>query len=254
MGNYLKFKKNDEFEINIDEGSFVTFFSKDNNYLLYSFSCLNSFSYLMINNKKVNDIDEYEIRKSVSYVFNKDLNLFTSETVESEIVYSLEYVCKKKKDMQKKILEKSELFGLKEYLKFSPEILGISDKAKLKILSSIIFEPKVLVLNNVLSELDYNDKTLVTKILKDYVKEGNIVLNFTDDVEESLFGNRIIINDEDKVIIDGKTLSVLNEDKILKKLGVGLPFIVELNKYLMDYKIIDKYELNMNKLVGGIWK
>ena len=52
----------------------------------------------------------------------------------------------------------------------------------------------------------------------------------------------------------GKTLSVLNEEKILRRLGLGLPFIVELNKYLMDYKLIDKYYLTNKKLVGAIWK
>ena len=92
------------------------------------------------------------------------------------------------------------------------------------------------------------------KILKRYVKEGNIVLNFTNNVDESLYGDRIIINDNKSIIVDGKTLSVLNEDKILKKLGIGLPFIVELNKYLLNYGIIDHYELDMDKLVGVIWK
>lgn len=254
MKNYLKFVKNDLFDIRINDGSFVTFFSNDNDYLLNIFTCFNKSSYLTISNKKVKNIDEYDIRKNISYVLNKDLNTFTSDNVESEIAYSLGYIYKNKKDINNIIEEKSKLFKLDKYLKFSPYILGSSDKVKLKILSSIIFNPKVLILNNVLSELDYEDKLLVVKILKKYVKEGNIVLNFTNNVDESLYGNRIIINDDKKVIMDGKTLSVLNEDKILKKLGIGLPFIVELNKYLMNYGIIDDYELNMEKLVGEIWK
>lgn len=254
MGNYLRFKKNDKFNLNIEEGSFVTFLSKNNNYLLNIFTCLNKSSYLTINNKRIKNIEEYDIRKNISYVLNKDLNIFTSETVESEIAYSLEYIYKKKKDIQKVILEKSEIFGLKKYLKYSPDILGSSDKTKLKILSNIVFEPKVLILDNILSELDYDDKKIIIKILKEYVKKGNIVLNFTQDVEESLYGDKIVINNENMIIIEGKTLSVLNEDKLLKKLGIGLPFIVELNKYLIDYRIIDKYELNINKLVGDIWK
>ena len=36
---------------------------------------------------------------------------------------------------------------------------------------------------------------------------------------------------------------VLNEEKLLKRLGIGLPFLVELNKYFMDYGMIDKYHL-----------
>ena len=254
MKQYFKFVKKDKFDIKINTGSFVTFFSNDDNYLLNIFTCLNKSSYLRINNKKVKDLDDYDVRKNISYVLNKDLNTFTSDTVESEIAYSLEYIYKKKKEINELIEEKSKLFKLDKYLKYSPNILGSSDKTKLKILSSIIFNPKVLILNNVLSELDYEDSILVVKILKSYVKEGNIILNFTNNVDESLYGDRIIINDNKNIIVDGKTLSVLNEDKILKKIGIGLPFIVELNKYLLNYGIIDHYELNMDKLVEVIWK
>ena len=69
-----------------------------------------------------------------------------------------------------------------------------------------------------------------------------------------MYGEKIIIIYDKKLICEGKTLSVLNEEKILRRLGLGLPFIVELNKYLMDYKLIDKYYLTNKKLVGAIWK
>ena len=91
MKNYFKFVKKGKFDIKINLGSFVTFFSNDDNYLLNIFACLNKSSYLRINNKRVNTIDDYGIRKNISYVLNKDLNTFTSDTVESEIAYSLEY-------------------------------------------------------------------------------------------------------------------------------------------------------------------
>ena len=90
--------------------------------------------------------------------------------------------------------------------------------------------------------------------IQEYVKNGGIVINFTNDIEETMFGEKIIIIYDKKLVCEGKTLSVLNEEKILKRLGLGLPFIVELNKYLMDYKLIDKYYLTNKKLVGAIWK
>ena len=49
-------------------------------------------------------------------------------------------------------------------------------------------------------------------------------------------------------------MSVLNEEKLLKRFGIGLPFMIELSKYLMDYGMIDKYYLTNEKLVGAIWK
>ena len=67
-------------------------------------------------------------------------------------------------------------------------------------------------------------------------------------------GDRIIIIEDNFLVCDGKTLSVLNEEKLLKRLGIGLPFIIELNKYFMDYGISNKYYLSNDKLVGALWK
>ena len=77
-----------------------------------------------------------------------------------------------------------------------------------------------------------------------------MILNVPD---QSVEPNTIITNNNE-LIAEGSTKSVLNEEKLMKKLGLGLPFIIELNKLLMDYEIIKKYELDMEKLVDKIWK
>ena len=157
-------------------------------------------------------------------------------------------------DIKENIESMAKTFKLTSLLDKDPNSLGCSDKIKMKIMSSLIIKPKILVIDNIISLLDYKDKILVFDILKEYVKNGGIVINFTNDIEETMFGEKIIIIYDKKLVCEGKTLSVLNEEKILKRLGLGLPFIVELNKYLMDYKLIDKYYLTNKKLVGAIWK
>ena len=92
------------------------------------------------------------------------------------------------------------------------------------------------------------------EFLKEYAKNGMIIINFTNDIEDALFGNKVIVIYDKKVICEGKTMSVLNEEKILKRLNIGLPFIVELSKYFMDYGMIDKYYLTNEKLIGALWK
>ena len=62
------------------------------------------------------------------------------------------------------------------------------------------------------------------------------------------------MNDKEKVIASGRTLSILNEEKLMNRLGLSLPFIVDLNKQLMYYDIIDKYILDEEGLVDEIWK
>jgi len=54
--------------------------------------------------------------------------------------------------------------------------------------------------------------------------------------------------------MEGKKELVLQEEKILKKLGFNLPFIVELSNGLKYYGVIDKVYFNNEELVNVLWK
>ena len=190
----------------------------------------------------------------MSIVVYKHLDIFVGEKVVDEIVYGLESLAMKKNEIRELISSYARMFKLDDLLERDPNSLGSSDKVKMKILSSMIIKPKILVIDNVISELDYEDKLLIFNILKDYSNSGGIVINFTNDIEQSMYGDKIYVIHDKKLVCEGKTLSVLNEEKLLKRLGISLPFIIDLNKYFMDYGLIKKYYLTNEKLVSALWK
>ena len=131
--------------------------------------------------------------------------------------------------------------------------INLNDKVKILLLLLILQGKKIIIINNILSLLDNNDYKLIIKALKNY-NENSIIINLTNNENEALFGNKIVIINSDKLICFGGTISVLNEEKTLKRQGIGLPFIIELNKYLMDYGLINGYHLSNKTLVGALWK
>ena len=145
------------------------------------------------------------------------------------------------------------MFGLTKVLEKSPKSLSDSAKVKLSLASCLVTNPRILVIDNMLSLLDENDKEKVYKALKQYTKNNGIILNFTTEIEETLLGTDIIITSDKKVLLSGNTMSVLNEEKLMKRLGYSLPFIIQLNKYLKDYELIRDYNLSYESLVKSIW-
>lgn len=254
MKDYFKYRYSNNIEFNLNEKDFVSIIGNNNDLIIFTLLNCHKKCNIFIGDKELNKNTKAELRKKMSFVLYKHLNIFVGETVMDEIAFGLESLALSKDDIINLIESESRLFKLDKLLQRDPNSLGSSDKVKMKILSSLIIKPKILVIDNVLCELDYNDKLLVFDILKEYTKNGGIVINFTNDIEETLFSDKIIIIYDKKIVCEGKTLSVLNEEKILKRLGLGLPFMVELSKYLMDYGMINKYYLTNEKLVGAIWK
>lgn len=254
MKDYFKYRFSNDFDFNLDEGDFATIVGNNNDLIIHTLLHGNDKCNIFVGDAEFNKENKDTIRRRVGYVLYKHLNIFVGETVRDEIVFGLESLAMSKDDITQLLVSESRLFKLDELLERDPNSLGSSDKVKMKILSSLIMKPNVLVIDNIMCELDYKDKLLLFDIFKEYSKKGMIIINFTNDIEEALFGEKVLVVYDKKLICEGKTMSVLNEEKILKRLNIGLPFMVELSKYFMDYGMINKYYLTNEKLIGAIWK
>ena len=252
--NYFKYRYDTFIEFNLKEKTHLSIIGNSNDFFIETLLTPHEKSNVFIGDKELNQESLNTIRKRMVIVLNKHLNIFVGETVKDEIAFGLESLAFKKNEITDLIESESKLFKLYDLLERDPNSLGSSDKVKMKILCALIIKPKIIVLDNIISELDYKDKLLIFNILEEFKRDGGIVINVTNDIEETLASDRIIIIHDNKLVCDGKTLSVLNEEKLLKRLGVGIPFIVELNKYFMDYGMINKYYLSNEKLVGALWK
>ncbi|MBR2138589.1 MAG: hypothetical protein IJ966_04730 [Bacilli bacterium] len=254
MNGYFKYRFTEKIDFNVNEGEFITIVGNNNDLFINTLVFGHPKCNVFVGDKELNKKNADIIKRRLSIVMNRHLNIFSSETVEDELAFGLESLAMSKDDMRELIDSQSRRFKIDHLLKKDPCSLGSSDKTKMKILSSLILKPNVLILDNIMSELDYIDKELVFNLLQEFTKKGGIVINCTNDIEESLYAQRIIILYDKALACEGKTLSVLNEEKLLKRLGIGLPFLVELNKYFMDYGMIDKYHLTNEKLVNALWK
>lgn len=110
---------------------------------------------------------------------------------------------------------------------------------------------KKVIFYNVLNNLE--DKAL--KELIDFLNEHNLMyINVTNNSELCLYTDYLIIYDKENILIEGRTIEVLKNDKLLKRIGVKLPFIIELSLLLKDYNLIDEIYLDKESLVDKLWK
>ncbi len=249
---YVEYQYNKDINFKFKSGDFVTFLGdlNDNfiNNLIYKYD--NNF--ISIDGIKAN---KDKLRKLVGLSsFSISLNVYISETVMDSLAFPLESMALNKKEMKDRIYDMAEELKITDLLDKPPSTLTLSNRTKLSIGEVLISEPKILILDNVLVCLDEDDRFLVEKIIKKYVSKGNIVFNFTSNIEEGLLGDYIVISNKDKILIQGSTVSVLNEEDIIKKLGYKLPFIVEVNKRLYDLGLIESYNFSYQGLVMKLWK
>ena len=108
-----------------------------------------------------------------------------------------------------------------------------------------------IAFDDILVNLDSKNKLL----LFNYLNSNNInLINVTSDLEDVIYTDYILCLYDGTSAIDGRTLDVLENEKLLKRLGLSLPFIVDLSIQLKLYDLIDKIYLNKEMMVKDLWK
>lgn len=199
----------------------------------------------------------YDINSSIIYnddrIKNKILSLLSLEDfnyIDSNITRYNIFV--------KKYLEINEFkmnfipyFKLENLLNKNLSSLDLSNIIYLKIVTRIINNHSIIIFDDALSYLNEEQKRKIISYLN---KNNMTYVNITSNVEDVLFNNYLIVLTNSGVAIEGGTISVLSEEKILKRLGFNLPFVFDLSLQLKSYGIINKTYLSIDGLVNDLWK
>ena len=102
--------------------------------------------------------------------------------------------------------------------------------------------------------LDCYNKAKVMNVLRQYNKKGLTVINITQNSEDLLYGNRVILFDNGDIVLNESLKEALLNDKIFVNAHINLPFMADLCTKLKYYDLIQKIELDRVRLVNSIWK
>lgn len=209
--------------------------------------------YVEINGYYLNKKNVSKIRRTVSIINGDDYG-FIYRRVIDELVFPLENIGMKESEIQKKIKAIVSLFKLEKFLYSSVNNISNSKRQVVMFAQALITDPDILLVDDAMHQMDMKDKELIFKILNMYKKNNTTILMSTHDVEDTLNSDKIIVMDKGSIILVGSVISIYKNREKLKKIGIGIPFVIDLSLRLIDKGIIKYVYKDMRKLVDSIWK
>lgn len=194
-------------------------------------------------------------KDEIGIVFQDIETNFIYDTVIENIVFPLENLNKSKNEIDQKLKEITSYLQIEDLLELKISSLSGGEKILSAIASTIICEPKLLILDEVFSMLDIIQKEKILKLLKKLNREKKMtIIYLTSDIESAVFGKKIAIIDNQKIIKCDKLKEILNDEKIFKQINQKLPFMADLSLKLKYYNLIDEVILDESKMVDKLWK
>ena len=201
---------------------------------------------IRLNNININCYKVEEYSKLVQCVIPLEI-IFDEYTLEEELLRN----CNDKKDLD------SIVKGLKLKKKLNKNIKDLSQKeiVLFQLSIALIKNPQVLLIDSISSYFTKKEIIEIITFLKKYqeTKEMNIIYT-TINLEEALYTDYLYIISAKKIYLEGNPLDILKMDNIINKIGLELPFMVDLSVKLTDYELLDNIELDIERMVDSLWK
>lgn len=212
--------------------------------------------YIVGKDSEVDSLADYKIR--IGMVFQNSDEQFMESTVKDELELGLKFYNYRLKEINKRVTEALQMVGLdEEYLNKNLFELSKQEKKLISIASVLIFNPKVILLDEPTNGLDEQSKNKILKILKMLKNKYNrtIVISSHDtDFILKVTDNILVINNGE-IILSGEKYDVFKQCDILKKCGIKVPKIIEFSDRVYSLKNIKMgYRDEVNDLLKDIYR
>jgi ABC-type cobalt transport system, ATPase component len=206
----------------------------------------------------VDDIEQNEenlslIRNKVGIVFQNPDNQFIGSTVRDDIAFGLENQCMDPNLMDDVILHFAQEVNMMDFLDKEPMRLSGGQKQRVAIAGVLAMAPELLVFDEATSMLDPLGKKEINELIKKIHEEKQLtIISITHDIEEVVHSDQVIVLDEGKVVLNGTPEEVLQQEELLVKLQLDVPFAYKLSKSLQKQGLKVKTHIDMEGLVDEL--
>ncbi|EHY61433.1 cobalt ABC transporter, ATP-binding protein [Listeria monocytogenes FSL J1-208] len=176
----------------------------------------------------------WEIRRQVGMVFQNPDNQFVGATVQDDVAFGLENHGVPHDTMVERVESALNEVGMQSYALHEPARLSGGQKQRVAIAGVLALQPDVIILDEATSMLDPRGRAEVMETIRIMREQEDItVISITHDLDEVLFADRVIVMNNGEVHSEGTPQEIFQQADAMRKIGLGVPFIIELQEKLV---------------------
>ncbi|MFI3205725.1 MAG: ABC transporter ATP-binding protein [Clostridia bacterium] len=182
---------------------------------------------VFLDGKDVKKLRSREIAKIVAYLFQNPDKQICQKTVREELLFGLEILDIDEKEKEKRLNEILSIFKINP--DDTPFSISRGQRQMLAFASVLITKPKVLILDEPTTGLDYKECMLMMKLVKELNEQGTTVVMVSHDMEiVGDFAKTVLVLNKGELLGFGDSETIMKNEKILNQASVIPPQITSL--------------------------
>ena len=180
----------------------------------------------------------WELRQKVGMIFQNPDNHMVATVVEEDVAFGLENLGVAPGEIRKRVDEALKAVNMAEFAGSAPHMLSGGQKQRVAIAGVLAMKPDVLLMDEPTAMLDPSGrKEVMDTVQRLHEEEGMTVVLITHFMEEALRGDRVIVMEKGKTVMEGTPREVFSQVEALKDIGLDVPPMTELAHRLMKHGV-----------------
>ncbi len=168
------------------------------------------------------------IRQTVGMVFQVPDNQLVATIVEEDVAFGPENLGVPEKELRQRVEWALDVVDMKEQRHRQPHRLSAGQKQRVAIAGVIAMRPDVLVLDEATSMLDPEGRREILAAVRKLNDDGVTVIAITHFMEEAIEGDRVLVMEAGRIVVEGSPRQVFAHIEQLHRLQLDVPQITEL--------------------------
>lgn len=188
---------------------------------------------VLVKGKPAGSYGHRDLAGLVGYVFqNPDHQIF-ARTVEEEVGFGLKIMGMEPKAVKKRIQEVLSVVGLEGCEKKVPFTLTKGERQRVAVASVLISQPRMIVLDEPTTGLDYAHQRNIMELLKTLNQRGHTIVIITHSMWVAAeYARRTVVMKKGVILMDGPTRQVFAQEDKLAEASLSPPPLVQLSNCL----------------------
>lgn len=155
-----------------------------------------------------------DFRKKVGILFQNPESMIFNPTVKDEIAFSLREF--DESDVDKKVMQISEKFGITKLLDKNPLELSGGEKQKVVLASILVYEPEILLLDEPTASMDPRTSGWFVDLMLD-IQTTVIIATHDLSTAYEVSSRAVVLDENHRVVYDGEIEKLFEDLEILQK-------------------------------------
>ncbi len=169
-----------------------------------------------------------DIRRTVGMVFQIPDNQIVATVVEEDVAFGPENLGLPREELQKRVARALEVVEMTPCRQRAPHLLSAGQKQRVAIAGVIAMEPECLILDESTAMLDPVGREGVLAAVRRLHQSGVTVIAITHFMHEAVEGDRVIVMERGRIVMEGSPREVFSHVDELRELQLDVPQVTEL--------------------------